>query len=214
MQVCGIDEAGRGPALGSLFIGGISIEEKKISKLKDIGVGDSKVLTARKREELFDKIIHIVDSYEIVELTPKKIDEALASQSSNLNHLEMVYMAKIIKKLNPGKSIVDCCDPNTQRFANQLEDNSGVKNIIAEHKAERHEVVAAASILAKVSRDRSMQEASKKLKVDLGSGYGSDPKTQKFLNKNWQNEKYSKVIRKEWGSYKRLKENFSQQTLF
>lgn len=213
MNVCGVDEAGRGPALGSLFIAGVIIDEEKISILKELGVNDSKVLTAKKREELFDRIIETVDDYVIIELSPAKIDEALRSQVSNLNHLELVHMAKILKKLKADKSIVDCCDPNTERFAKLLRDRTKLKGIVAEHKAEKYEVVAAASILAKVSRDRSMVKASKKLKIDLGSGYGSDPKTQNFLKENWKDEKYSKIIRKEWGSYKRIKEESSQMTL-
>ena len=57
MQICGIDEAGRGSMIGPLVIAGISIKKKNIKKLKSVGVRDSKKLAPKTREILYKKII-------------------------------------------------------------------------------------------------------------------------------------------------------------
>jgi ribonuclease HII len=73
--------------------------------------------------------------------------------------------------------------------------------IICEHKADlNHLVVGAASILAKVTRDREIEKLKKSIGINFGSGYPSDPLTQDFLRKNYS--KYPDIFRKEWASYK------------
>ena len=57
MKICGIDEARRGPVIGPMVISGILIDDNKVSELKKIGVKDSKLLTPKQREHLFDKIL-------------------------------------------------------------------------------------------------------------------------------------------------------------
>ncbi len=54
--ICGIDEAGRGPVIGPMVMAGVLIEESKIPKLKSMGVKDSKLLTKKQRNQLFEKI--------------------------------------------------------------------------------------------------------------------------------------------------------------
>ena len=56
MKVCGIDEAGRGPLIGPLVMAGVMVEEENKKLLKSLEVRDSKLLTRKKREDLFDKI--------------------------------------------------------------------------------------------------------------------------------------------------------------
>ena len=83
--ICGIDESGsefqknlyspKGPVIGPLVMVGIVIKEKNLSKLKKLGVKDSKLLTKEKREELFDKILEITESYKIISVAPDVIDE-------------------------------------------------------------------------------------------------------------------------------------------
>src|SRR3990167_4128053 len=86
--------------------------------------------------------------------------------------------------------------------------------IVAENKADvNYPVVSAASILAKVTRDNLIEDLKKKHKIDFGSGYTSDPLTQKFIAENWSNAKYSELIRKQWETFKRLKEDKKQMKL-
>ena len=75
--ICGIDEAGRGPVIGPLVMAGVLIEEENLAKLKSLGVKDSKLLTKKKREAIFEKIKEISKAYEIIVVEPKEIDEAL-----------------------------------------------------------------------------------------------------------------------------------------
>ena len=61
MQICGVDEAGRGSMLGPLVVAGITISKSKIKLLKKLGVRDSKKLSPAAREYLYKKIIETVD---------------------------------------------------------------------------------------------------------------------------------------------------------
>ncbi len=86
MKICGVDDAGRGSMIGPLVIAGISIDKKNISKLRKLGVRDSKKLSPKKREQLYKEIIKIVDDYHVVRIPPKTIDRFVFQH--NLNHLE------------------------------------------------------------------------------------------------------------------------------
>nr|MBI4157100.1 ribonuclease HII [Candidatus Woesearchaeota archaeon] len=201
VNICGIDEAGRGPVIGPLVICGVMVKEEKIGKLKDIKVKDSKLLSSKQREDLFDKIKKIADKILIIEIQPKEIDEALESDSLNLNWLEAVKTAEILNKLKPNKAIIDCPSPNIKKYEEYLRNLLDNKNleILLRHNAEVYEVVAAASILAKVTRDREIEKLQKKY-GNFGPGYPSNPITQKFLKENW--DKYPGLFRKTWVSWK------------
>ena len=69
MQICGIDDAGRGSMLGPLVIAGVSIDKRKLRKLSSLGVKDSKKLSSKSRERFYKKIIEIVDHYYIAKIS-------------------------------------------------------------------------------------------------------------------------------------------------
>jgi len=72
---------------------------------------------------------------------------------------------------------------------------------ISEHKADfNHVIVGAASILAKVTRDTELAKIQEKIEYPIGSGYMSDPITQKFLDEH--HDEYEGMIRKSWQSYR------------
>ncbi|HYL67192.1 MAG TPA: ribonuclease HII [Nitrosopumilaceae archaeon] len=196
MIICGVDDAGRGSVLGPLVIAGISIERTKIKHLSEIGVKDSKQLSPKTREILYKKIIAIVDNYHIAKISPKIIDESV--NKNQLNHLEAKYMAKVIAKLQPNSSYVDSCDVNPVRFGKEISKLAKSGKIFSRHHADsRFAVVSAASIVAKVNRDREIEKLRKK--YDLGSGYPSDSKTMIFI-KNWilEHNKTPEFVRKSW----------------
>ena len=116
VNILGVDESRRGPVIGPLVISGATIEEKDEIKLKKLGVKDSKLLTPKKREELYPKILEIVKSYKIIEIWPAEIDAALESQELNLNWLEAHKTSQIINGLKPDKAFIDCPSPNKKRY--------------------------------------------------------------------------------------------------
>jgi len=196
VQVCGVDDAGRGSMLGPLVIAGISINKTKISKLSLMGVKDSKQLTPKSREELYKKIILLVDDYYVAKISPKSIDASV--KIHGLNHLEAKYMAKVISKLNPDISYVDSCDVNPQRFGKEISKLSNNQKIKSYHHADsRFVVVSAASIIAKVTRDRAISRLKKT--HDLGSGYPSDSKTINFVKAYYAAKQILPIfVRKSW----------------
>jgi ribonuclease HII len=196
VQVCGVDDAGRGSMLGPLVIAGISINKTKISKLSLMGVKDSKQLTSKSREELYKKIILLVDDHFVAKISPKSIDASV--KNHGLNHLEAKYMAKVISQLNPDISYVDSCDVNPQRFGKEISKLSNNKKIKSYHHADsRFVVVSAASIIAKVTRDKAISRLRKI--HDLGSGYPSDPKTINFVKTYYAvKQVLPTFVRKSW----------------
>lgn len=196
MQICGIDDAGRGSMLGPLVIAGISLDKKNLRKLSSLGVKDSKKLSPKLRESLYKQIIKIVDDYYVAKISPKSIDASVKKHC--LNGLEAKYMAKVVSKLNPDTSYVDSCDVNPQRFGKEISRLSGNHKIKSYHHADsRFVVVSAASILAKVTRDRAIAKLRKD--YDLGSGYPSDSLTVKFVTKYYKkNHKMPNFVRKSW----------------
>ena len=202
--ICGIDEAGRGPVLGPLVMCGLLVKEEDEKGLVKLKVRDSKLLTKVKRESLFDKIKDISYKYEIIAIYPDEIDHAVNNHDGlNLNKLEARKSAEIINLLKPDKAIVDAPSNNIKSYKQylfELINNKKIK-LILEHKADlNYPIVSAASILAKVTRDNEIEKIKKKIKIDFGSGYMSDPKTVNFLEKYY--EKYPELFRKSWLPYR------------
>jgi ribonuclease HII len=212
-SLCGIDEAGRGPVIGPLVTAGVVIDSADEEKLKNLGVKDSKLIPKHKREEMYDAIISIVKSYEIVVLSPADIDAALVDPSTNLNWLEADTQAEIINKLTPEKVIVDCPSNNVDAYTDYLRRKLNVDcELVVEHKADlNHLVVGAASILAKVTRDKAIDEIKKKVGQDIGSGYPADPITKSFIEDNYK--KHPEIFRKTWQTYKNVVASKQQKGL-
>ena len=195
MQICGVDEAGRGSMVGPLVVAGITISKPKISQLKKLGVRDSKKLSPAARERLYKKIIETVDDYYVVRIPPRIIDKSVSNHS--LNHLEAKYMAKVISKLSPSTAFVDSCDVNSKRFGKEISELTSNTKIRSYHHADsRFVTVSAASILAKVSRDRAIMKLANS--HDIGSGYPSDPKTKIFVKKLIRKNNDLSFLRKSW----------------
>jgi ribonuclease HII len=220
MQVAGIDEAGRGCVIGPLVIAGVLVKQENLPALAQLGVKDSKLLTAKKREALAPEIIRLAEKYLILKLSPMEIDVAVERQTKlhKLNRLEAETMAKIVTELKPDTVYVDAADVVEQRFGHHIQEASPWKtHIVSEHKADKtYPIVSAASILAKVNRDQDVAE----LRVqygDFGTGYLTDPKTKQFLTA-WlkTNKEYPDCVRKSWkpAKYAKNQQGTTQQKLF
>ncbi len=148
-----------------------------------------------------------MEGYYVAKIPPKTIDKSVSKNL--LNQLEADYMAKVIKKLEAGASYVDSCDVNPKRFGLYISNLAKTGKIISSHHADqKYPVVSAASIIAKVNRDRAIEKLRKS--HDLGSGYPSDPKTMRFI-KQWisQNGNVPVFVRKSWKPVKILLNSLS-----
>jgi ribonuclease HII len=217
MRVAGIDDAGRGSVIGPLVIAGILIEEQDLPRLREIGVKDSKLLSPDRRAQLEQEIRILALQLDIVKLAPAEIDQVVENGKKlhKLNRLEAHTMARVIETLKPNVAYVDASDVLPDRFKQHVEENVTFKvKIISEHKADaKYPVVSAASIIAKVERDKAVQILTQKY-GEIGAGYPSDHKTIRFLEK-WitKYESYPDFVRKSWKTAKMLKlEARSKQT--
>ncbi|MEM3553711.1 MAG: ribonuclease HII [Candidatus Bathyarchaeia archaeon] len=217
MLVAGVDDAGRGSVIGPLVIAGILIDEGDIPKLVQLGVKDSKLLSPSRRETLAVEIKSIAKKHAVVKLSPSEIDKVVerGRKLFRLNRLEAQAMAKVIELLKPDIAYVDASDVLEERFKQQILEYLPFKvEIVSEHKADRkYPVVSAASIIAKVERDREIAELKAKY-GDFGCGYPTDPKTLAFLRRCLENFKeYPEFVRRSWKPAKKIKrENDAQQT--
>lgn len=139
-SIAGVDEAGRGACAGPLVVAAVILQDLKSEKLEK--VTDSKKLTPKSRELLFDVIIENSTSYSIIEIASSEIDE-IGLQRSNIEGMRRAVNALTIKPdyvLTDGYSIPGLDAPN-----------------LAVWKGDQVALsISAASILAKVHRDRIM----------------------------------------------------------
>ena len=209
MLVSGVDEAGRGSVIGPLVIAGVSLEEKDLPKLVDIGVKDSKLLSPQKRETLAKQIRELALNCHVVSLSPIEIDRVVETgkRLHRLNRFEAQAMARVITILKPEVVYVDAADVLADRFGEHIAENLDFKlKIVSEHKADlTYPIVSAASIIAKVERDRVISHLQKK-HGNIGCGYPSDSNTIKFLG-DWIKKfgSYPDFVRKSWKTSKRVK---------
>ena len=184
-MIGGVDEAGRGPVVGPLVIAGVVIDDD--TALKKISVKDSKKLSPKRREYLAKKIHELARQTKILVIPAADIDSM--RKTMTLNEIEVYAFSKIIETLKPQICYVDAADVNDVRFGNDIQKKLSYKpTIISKHKADdTYPVVAAASILAKTTRDQQItqiaQTLERKLNVPLGSGYPADPITKQFLTR-------------------------------
>lgn len=156
--ICGVDEAGRGPLAGPVYAAAVVLEKGQTIE----GVNDSKKLSEKKRELLFDKIINECKDYSIGTASEKEIDA--------LNILQATFLA--MKRAVDGLSVKpDCALVDGNQIPNLDCDVTTVVKGDA-----KSESIAAASILAKVSRDRYMLEMAEKYPqygFEKHKGYGT-----------------------------------------
>ncbi len=156
--LCGVDEAGRGPLAGPVCAAAVILPRG----LEIDGLNDSKKLTEKKREALYDVICNSAVSYGIAFASVEEIEEL------NILNAAMLAMNRAIKKLSPQPSLA-LIDGNR---------NSSIKiasRCIVKGDAKCADI-AAASVLAKVTRDRYMLEMAEKYPqygFEKHKGYGT-----------------------------------------
>lgn len=182
MAVVGVDEAGKGPVLGSMFAAAVRWPD---GRAFPAGVTDSKRLSADRRERL-DGRLRAADGARIAtaEVPVDRIDDP----ATGMNELTVEAHARAVAEVaEPGDVIrCDAADVDAERYAGRLEQalrsaSLGDTNVRAEHRAdERHDIVGAASVVAKLARDEHVADLEARY-GEIGSGYPSDPTTLEFL---------------------------------
>jgi ribonuclease HII len=202
--VLGIDEAGRGCVIGPMVLCGVLIDERMIPALVAEGVTDSKALTPARRVELSEKIMQMAEAFFIEEITPSEIE------NRSLNLLEIWRAARIISAAKPDRVYIDAPvaeGKGVQGFCEHLRRclRGECPEIIAENRADStYTVVGAGSILAKVRRDQRIEELQKE-HGDFGSGYPSDERTQRFLEKCYRETGgFPDCVRLRWETVRRI----------
>lgn len=157
-NICGVDEAGRGPLAGPVCAAAVILKPDDIIE----GVNDSKKLSEKKREALFDIIKQRAVSYNIAWATVEEIEEM------NILNATMLAMKRAVEGLDISAdyAIID---------GNKIPELNISANGIVKGDAKSMSI-AAASILAKVSRDRLLLEYAKKYpeyKFEKHKGYGT-----------------------------------------
>ncbi|MEM5802093.1 MAG: ribonuclease HII [Candidatus Aenigmatarchaeota archaeon] len=172
--------------MGPMVIAGVAINKKDEKKLVKIGVRDSKELSEEKREELAEKIEKIAKDILVLRVQPCKID-TLRAKGINLDKIEAMKMAEIIEMIDVDKIYVDSLEQNSTRFKDLiksfLKTKLNVELIVENYLDESVPVVSAASIIAKVERDKVIEELKRKINYDFGVGYPHDERTIEFLKK-------------------------------
>ena len=145
--VCGCDEAGRGPLCGPVVAAAVILPRDVVIE----GLNDSKKLTEKKREQLFDVIKKTAIAYAIAEASPAEIDEI------NILNASMLAMRRAVEKLQV-KADFALIDGNCSRGF-EIPTETVVKGDAKSYS------IAAASILAKVTRDRGCVELDREYPV-------------------------------------------------
>jgi len=154
--LCGVDEAGRGPLCGPLCVAAVILDPSAPIE----GINDSKKLSEKKREALFPKITECALAYNIVMVEPKTIDEL------NILGATMFGMRQAVEGLSirPALALID----GNRCPVMEISAKSVVKGDAQSAS------IAAASILAKVSRDRYMRKLAleyPQYKLEQHKGY-------------------------------------------
>ena len=166
LHIAGVDEAGRGPLAGAVYAAAVILPED----IFIAGLDDSKKLSEKKREQLFDEICEKAVAYSIAYATESEIDE--------INILNATHLA--MNRAVDGLSIsADYC----------IVDGNSIKNMATPHETmvkgdAKSASVAAASILAKVTRDRYITELAKEYPeygFEKHKGYGTKAHTDAIL---------------------------------
>ncbi len=159
----GIDEVGRGAVFGPVFSAAVVLTKKNALILKQLGVNDSKKLTPKKRKLLFPKIIALSSDYSLGQSSVREIDKL------GIRHATELSMIRAIKKLknNPSEILIDGALSLRLWKGRQRNIISGDSKFLS---------IAAASIVAKVTRDFLMERLESKFSgylISKNKGYGT-----------------------------------------
>lgn len=221
----GIDEAGRGPVLGPMVYAIAYCPIEKNSSLESLGVDDSKVLTESQREALFMKLIDKSTAEYIGWaahlLSPRYISSSMYKRVAyNLNDISHdtaigLIHTVIARGVAVQEVYVDTVGP-PEKYQEKLESVFPDLKITVAKKADSlYPCVSAASICAKVARDKALadwifsetldEETSLSFSKEWGSGYPVDPLTKQFLRDNVDSVfGFPTIVRFSWSTAEKI----------
>lgn len=207
----------------------VAIQKGREGRLSRIGVRDSKLLTPKKREYLYDEICSLSEEVKVYGISEAEINKAMAAGVS-LNELEALHFARLIdaSSVTPEKLFLDSPDVVPERFGIRVslfskrhlvvigpkskrhaaERTGNPIKVISEHKADiRYPAVSCASIIAKVTRDRALSALQEQLGMDIGSGYPSDRYTINAIKANLHSRLLGPYMRERWKTLKNIRQS-------
>ncbi len=205
MLVLGVDEAGRGSLIGDMFVAAVALGSEDLTTLAELGVRDSKKLSPTTRAKLFGVVVSY-SKYVFVKRFPPDLIDSNNINSLFVNAIRESVRAAYALGVEPSEIYIDSIS-DTQKVVNSL---AGLirKNVklVVEYKAdEKYVAVAAASIVAKVLRDKCI-DYLRSFYGDFGSGYPSDPRTVKWVEELLASRSsLPSVVRLSWKTVKRLR---------
>ena len=189
----GVDEAGRGPAIGPLVVASLAIPKEDVQRLIKMGVRDSKRISKTKREMIEKDIFETMEERDwkvcVIPISPESIN--ISRSIKSLNEIEEEAFIEAIESVSSAdtnaKVNLDPIGNNPKLFAMRVYNklHSRRPNLHFESRKgmdDKCAVTGAASIVAKQHRDRVISDLSDNLGFNLGSGYPSDPTTIEALN--------------------------------
>lgn len=206
MTHIGVDEAGRGPVLGSMFVAGVAIPQDH--PVRD-QVVESKSTTVQQITTIVRSLYH-ADSIRIQvrEVTAQQIDEC-----ESITTLTSRVMDEISQSLADASNdahtdlFVDACHSSPEQFKAEF-DTARYASTTVEHKAdENHSSVSAAGCVAKLHREKHIENLNEKYtNFQIGSGYPSDTTTRNFLEEYYtQTGEFPTETRVSWNTCEDLK---------
>jgi len=191
----GVDEAGKGPVLGSMFAAAVRAPREALPD----GIDDSKRLSGERREALADRL-RADDRIEVglAEITPERID------GGNMNDLTVAAHASASSSVvRPGDAgHCDAGDVDADRFGGRVAARIDAEVAVeATHGADASDpLVGAASIVAKSERERHVADLADRF-GEIGSGYPSDPRTRAFLRRYFEEHgEFPPKTRRSWST--------------
>ena len=215
----GVDEAGKGPVLGSMFAACVRASVDDLPA----GIADSKRLSADHRESLAEQIRETADAVAVTEIPVERIDDP----ETDMNGLTVAAHAEALSEA-AGEGLprdglpcyLDAADTNAVRFERRVGERVNPDiDLRAKHGADdEHPIVSAASIIAKVCRDAHVADLAaayeKRGYGDVGSGYPSDPTTRQFLQRYVESEEQlPECARQSWQTSQDVLGSLDQATL-
>lgn len=202
--IAGVDEAGRGAWLGPLVVAAVAVPLDRLPDIRAAGARDSKELSPAARERVYGKVLRL-GTCRSVAIVPRTIDRSV--DRGELNLLEARAFARLLRELAPTTAYVDACDADAERFGRTVARIAGPSvRVVARHKADRdNPLVGAASIVAKVRRDRAIARLAERLGEPIGSGYPSDARTIDFVRRTVAPAaRLPDWLRRSWATTKRV----------